>query len=55
MYVGAKNSLRIFITFLGIGLVSFGGPTAHIAVFKRELVDKRSWLNHDEYLSLISL
>ena len=55
MYVGAKNSLRIFKTFLGIGLVSFGGPTAHIAVFKRELVDKRSWLNHDEYLSLISL
>ena len=55
MYDGAKSGLRIFLTFLGIGLVSFGGPTAHIAVFKKEFVDKRSWLNHDEYLSLFSL
>ena len=51
MYDGAKSGLRIFLTLLGIGLVSFGGPTAHIAVFKKEFVDKPSRLNHDEYLS----
>jgi len=39
--------------FLRLGLVSFGGPAAHIALMEDEVVRRRGWLTADEFLDLI--
>ncbi|SDG01749.1 chromate efflux transporter [Sulfitobacter delicatus] len=38
-----------------IGLMSFGGPAAQIAVMHRELVEDRPWLTEQTYLRALSL
>ena len=40
--------------FLRIGLLSFGGPAAQIALMHRELVELRKWLSEAEYLRALS-
>jgi chromate transporter len=37
-----------------IGLMSFGGPAAQIAVMHRELVEERSWLDEEAFLRGLS-
>lgn len=37
-----------------IGLLSFGGPAAQIALMHEELVEKRDWLTEDQYLRALS-
>ncbi|HKH91177.1 MAG TPA: chromate efflux transporter [Gemmatimonadaceae bacterium] len=39
--------------FLRLGAVSFGGPAAHIALMEEEIVRRRRWLTHDEFLDLL--
>jgi len=41
-------------TFGRIGLLSFGGPAAQIALMHRELVDDRKWLGEQDYLRALS-
>ena len=41
-------------TFGKIGLLSFGGPAAQIALMHRVLVDERKWLSEKDYLSALS-
>lgn len=41
--------------FLKLGMTSFGGPVAHLAYFRRELVERRRWLNHEDYAGLVGL
>ena len=40
--------------FTRIGLLSFGGPAAQIAVMHRELVEERDWLSEQQFLSALS-
>ena len=40
--------------FARIGVLSFGGPAAQIALMHRELVEERPWLSEKEYLSALS-
>ena len=40
--------------FARIGLLSFGGPAAQIALMHRELVEERRWLSEAEYLRALS-
>ncbi|WP_172329360.1 chromate efflux transporter [Mangrovicoccus sp. HB161399] len=44
----------LFRAFWRIGLHSFGGPAAQIAVMHRELVDGRGWLSEAQFLSSLS-
>ena len=38
-----------------IGVLSFGGPAAQIALMHRELVETRNWLSEQAYLRALSL
>lgn len=40
--------------FARIGVLSFGGPAAQIALMHREIVETRSWLTEQEYLRALS-
>ena len=37
-----------------IGLLSFGGPAAQIALMHKELVETRDWMTEDEFLRALS-
>ncbi|MEW9918807.1 chromate efflux transporter [Marimonas sp. MJW-29] len=45
----------LFRVFGRIGLLSFGGPAAQIALMHRELVETRPWLSEASYLRALSL
>ncbi len=49
-----KTSLKeLALLFLRLGLTSFGGPVAHIAIMEKEVVKKRQWLSEQHFLDLI--
>lgn len=39
--------------FLRLGLVAFGGPAAHTAMMREELVRRRAWLSDERFLDLM--
>jgi len=39
--------------FLKLGTIGFGGPAAHIALMEDEVVRRRGWLTHAEFLDLL--
>lgn len=39
--------------FLRLGFTAFGGPAAHIAMFREEAVARRSWLSDQQFLDLL--
>ncbi|WP_407333831.1 chromate efflux transporter [Enterovibrio sp. 27052020O] len=47
--------LDVFIRFLVLGCMSFGGPVAHIGYFQREFVDKRKWIEEEKFSMALSL
>lgn len=44
-----------FLTSLGLGLTSFGGPIAHLGYFERTYVTRKGWLDAASYAQLVSL
>lgn len=50
-----KSALMLFITFFKIGLFTFGGGYAMIAVIQREIVDKKKWIGQDDFLDIIAI
>jgi chromate transporter len=39
--------------FLRLGMVSFGGPAAHVALMEEEIVRRRRWLTREMFLDLL--
>ena len=50
-----SSPLEIFLIYLRLGCLSFGGPVAHMAYFQEEFVRHRGWLNDARYAELIGL
>src|SRR5260370_22575049 len=43
------------MAFLKLGLMSFGGPVAHLGYFRDEFVARRKWLDEATYADLVAL
>lgn len=51
-----NNSLfEVFWRFLWLGCVSFGGPAAHTAIFRRYFVSERQWLAQQDFAERLAL
>lgn len=46
---------NLFTTFFKIGAFTFGGGWAMISLIEREMVDKRKWIEHSEFLDLLAV
>lgn len=46
---------QVFLQFLWLGCVSFGGPAAHIGYFQRTFVTRLRWLSQAEFAQLLAL
>ena len=50
-----KGYLWLFLTMLKIGLFTFGGGYAMIALLENEFVEKKKWLEKDEFLDITAI
>lgn len=51
-----KNDLfEMFLTLLKIGLFTFGGGYAMLALLESELVSKKKWMEKDEFLDMVAI
>jgi chromate transporter len=44
---------EIILLFLRLGITAFGGPAAHIAMMREEVVQRRKWLDDQHFLDLL--
>ena len=51
----AKAEISLFLTMLKIGLFTFGGGYAMIALLENEFVSKKKWLEKDEFLDVAAI
>ena len=50
-----SRRLSLFLTFLKIGAFTFGGGYAMIALLEHELIEKKGWIGHDEFLDMAAI
>ena len=50
-----KGYLSLFLTMLKIGLFTFGGGYAMIALLEHEFVEKKKWLEKNEFLDIAAI
>lgn len=43
---------ELFLLFTKLGFVAFGGPAAHVAMMRQEVVTRRGWMDDQEFLDL---
>lgn len=49
--VSFSSALRFWIK---LGFISFGGPAGQIAIMQRELVERRRWIDQDDFLHALN-
>ena len=50
-----QSAVTVFLTFLQLGLTSFGGPVAHLGYFREAFVERRRWIDERSYADLVAL
>ena len=50
-----KQVLRLFLCMMKIGLFTFGGGYAMIALLEDEFVSRKKWLSRDEFLDMLAI
>jgi chromate transporter len=50
---GRTSLWELTALFLRLGATAFGGPAAHIAMMRDEVVNRRSWLTDERFLDLL--
>ena len=50
-----KSLGTLFFTFFKIGLFTFGGGYAMIALLEEEFIQRRKWLDKDEFLDMTAI
>jgi chromate transporter len=46
-------AVEVFAVFFRIGATAFGGPAAHIAIMRHELVERRKWISEQHFLDML--
>lgn len=50
-----KKTTALFLTFLKIGLFTFGGGYAMIALLKEEFVSRKKWITDEMFLNMVAI
>jgi chromate transporter len=50
-----RSAVEVFLTFLKLGVSSFGGPIAHLGYFRQEVVDRRRWVDDTTFTDVVAL
>ena len=50
-----RKMITLFLTFLKIGAFTFGGGYAMIALLENEFIEKKGWLDRDEFLDMAAI
>ncbi len=50
-----SSAFEVLWVFLKLGLISFGGPIAHVGYFREEFVVRRRWIGDAAYSDLVAL
>lgn len=46
---------ELLVVFGSLGIIGFGGPAAHIALMRREVVERRRWLTDAQLVDMIGI
>ena len=49
------NFFEMFLSFFKIGLFTFGGGYAMLALIESELVEKKKWISKEEFLDMVAI
>jgi chromate transporter len=53
--MGRGNLREVASFFLKLGLLAYGGAAGHVAMMRRELVDRRKWISEQDFLDLFGI
>jgi len=51
----ATHLVEVAGVFLRLGFTAFGGPAAHIAMMRQELVERRKWVAQAQFIDLLGI
>lgn len=50
-----RHLLTMFVSFFKIGCFTFGGGYAMIPIIQKEVIDKRHWVEKEEFINLLAV
>src|SRR5580704_5071600 len=53
--MGRGNLREVAAFFLKLGFLAYGGAAGHVAMMRRELVDRRKWISEQDFLDLFGI